>query len=201
MKNNRYWSTRKELTIVSMVVAVMTLTFMNWGWAKSLEERPMGHRGSPEKFFQQHADRLGLTDDTLEQIRAIANAAKSETGRLRQPIQEARTVMRELLMLESPDEALIMEQVEKIGVLHTALRKHRIKVLLQIRALLTPAQREKLRSIREEFSKERRGCEAERQALCPDLFGPERFECVQAHKDELSESCRARMEFRRGHRH
>jgi Spy/CpxP family protein refolding chaperone len=45
---------------------------------------------------------------------------------------------------ENPDEAAVMAQADAIGALKTEAQKHRLRTMLQVRALLTPEQRTKL---------------------------------------------------------
>jgi Spy/CpxP family protein refolding chaperone len=45
---------------------------------------------------------------------------------------------------EDPDEAAVMEQAEAIGALRTESRKQGLRTLLDVRALLTPEQRDDL---------------------------------------------------------
>jgi len=93
-----------------------------------------------------------------------------------------------------------MQQADVIGDLETALMKHRLRSMLQIRALLTPEQRAELESIREEgpfrrFDAVREACAGEKEAECPaDGQGPRRYFCMREHADELSEGCRQALE-------
>ncbi len=111
-----------------------------------------GRGGPPHDVFliEKHAERLNLDDKTLEQIRSIVAVSKERSSGLRTELREAHMTMRELLSAETPDEKAVMEQAEKIGTIRNNLAKHHLRVLLQIRPLLTTDQVQELGRIREE---------------------------------------------------
>ncbi len=118
---------------------------------------PGKHRPGPQHImFEKHADRLGLDAETLEKIRGISEKAKEESSELHTKFQEARTTMHKLLSAEAPDKAAVMKQAEVMGEIMTGIRKHRLAALLDVRALLTPEQRQELIKIREERRSRRR---------------------------------------------
>ena len=112
---------------------------------------PGKHRlGPPHIMFEKHAERLGLDAETLSQIRGISERAKEESSEFRTKYREAKTTMRKLLSADAPDKAAVMQQAEVMGEIRTGMRKHWLAALLDIRALLTPEQRQELIKIREE---------------------------------------------------
>lgn len=122
-------------------------------------DRPWGRRGHRHRpvhiLFEKHAERLGLDAKTLEKIRGISEATKEQSSDLRTKLREARMTMRQLLSAETPDKAAVMKQVEIMGAIMTDLRKHRMATILEIRALLTPKQRQELIEIVKEFRSKR----------------------------------------------
>jgi len=56
--------------------------------------------------------------------------------------------MKALLDRATPDESAVMKQADAIGVAETELYKQHLDTMLEIRALLTPEQREKLSAAR-----------------------------------------------------
>ncbi|MCP4004828.1 MAG: periplasmic heavy metal sensor [bacterium] len=110
------------------------------------------HRGPPplERVLEKHADRLKLDETTLAQVSELAKASRTQSRESREQIHTIEREIRKLLEKERPDEAAIMERVGALGELKTAEHKHRLRSMLQIRALLTPEQREELVRIREE---------------------------------------------------
>ena len=117
---------------------------------------PGKHRlGPPHIMFEKHAERLGLDAETLTQIRGISERAKEESSELHTKFREAKTTMRKLLSAEAPDKAAVMQQAEVMSEIMTSIRKIRLTALLDIRALLTPEQRQELIKIREERRSQR----------------------------------------------
>jgi Spy/CpxP family protein refolding chaperone len=114
-------------------------------------ERRRDHGGAPfDRFLERHAERLKLDDATRERIRAVGREAQREASAVREQVHASREEMRRLLNQDSPDEAAVMRQAERIGSLETEMQKQRLRTMLRIRALLTPEQRQELVKIREE---------------------------------------------------
>jgi Spy/CpxP family protein refolding chaperone len=120
-------------------------------------ERGRKHERPPlDALLEKNAERLGLEAETLERIRAVADTARPEHERLSDELHALRREMRTLLEADAPDRDAVMHHADRIGAAETALDKHRLGTLLEIRALLTPAQRQELVRIHEERRRERR---------------------------------------------
>jgi Spy/CpxP family protein refolding chaperone len=160
----------------------------------------------PDRFIAEHAERLGLDREILTAIRAIVEASRAPGETLRAELRQAQAQMRVLLSQEVPNEAEVMQQADAIGALELAVRKQRLQVMLRIRALLTPAQRQELIRLQEAWQTRRRpdimqACQAESTDLCPDAAqGRPHLECLHEHMAELSEACRTAIQGRRGDR-
>jgi Spy/CpxP family protein refolding chaperone len=116
-----------------------------------LDEPPGPPSGPPERFFAEHAERLGLDQAALDRIRAIVDASRAEGSALRDRMRDERGAMRDLLSQDNPDEAAVMHQADAVGAAMTALKKHHLATMLKIRALLTPEQRAELEKLRQEM--------------------------------------------------
>jgi Spy/CpxP family protein refolding chaperone len=171
---------------------------------------PPAGRG-PDRFIEEHAEQLGLDDETLEAIDQIVDESREKARALHADLRGMHREMRDLLSQDTPDESAVMQQADAIGKAETELHKHRIGALIKIRALLTAEQREELRQIREETRAQWlqpliEACEADVDHFCPDQDGRwARRRCLRNHWEELSADCRdaiesARAETRRGHR-
>jgi Spy/CpxP family protein refolding chaperone len=116
-----------------------------------------GHRRKPplDALLERHAERLGLDAETLATIRAAADASRPEHERLAEELHALRLEMRALLSEDAPDPDAVMRLADRVGAAETALDKHRLATLLEIRALLTPEQRRELVRIHEERRRER----------------------------------------------
>jgi len=167
---------------------------------------PRGHGPPPgpppERFIEEHAERLGLGDETLEVLHEIVDESRERRKALRVELRDAHEKMRELLSQEKPDESVVMAQAEAIGELELEERKNRLRATLRIRALLTPEQRQELVRIRGEgrgrkMSARMGACRADVTRICPDAQpGRASLQCLSEHWDELSKECQSAFEDR-----
>jgi Spy/CpxP family protein refolding chaperone len=116
-----------------------------------------GPRGGPgprhrslDRMLERDAERIGLDAATLARVRAIADAARLESEPLEEKREALHREMRATLDQAAPELDAVMRQADQIGTVDTELRKLHLKTLLEIRALLTPAQREALVRIHDE---------------------------------------------------
>ena len=117
----------------------------------AVDDPPGPRGGPPDQFFEEHADELGIDQATLDQIRAIVDAARADGRVLHDRVITERRAMHDLLATDHPDEAAVMAQADAVGAAMSALRKHRLATMLKIRALLTPEQRTALEKLRQEM--------------------------------------------------
>lgn len=107
---------------------------------------PDGPRwGDPAARLQKDLAELGLSAAQDEKIRAILAESKSTREGRRGEMRAEFERMHALLEADSPDEAAVMAQADKIGALKNAQHKAMLHTLLAIRAELTPEQRAKLK--------------------------------------------------------
>ncbi len=118
-------------------------------WAKpeiSIPERGKGLRGpvSPQPVHDLVSDNremLGLSIEEERAIRKIADDAREELNSYHAQIDQRRAALSELLNVDTPDREAINRAVEALGAAETKLRRGELRVLLDIRARLSPAQR------------------------------------------------------------
>lgn len=189
----------------ALMVCVLLIALTAPGLSRAGSERPPRDAGAPpDRFIAEHAERLGLDQETLSTIRTIVDASRAQRKTLFAALQQAHAQMRVLLSQEMPHEAAVMQQADTIGALELAARKQRLQVMLRIRALLTPAQRQELMRLQAERHTHRRpdlvpACQAESAHLCPDTaHGRIHVQCLHDHMAQLSEACRAAIKDRRG---
>jgi Spy/CpxP family protein refolding chaperone len=125
--------------------------------------RRRGPHGPPpiERVLERHAGELGLDADTRATIRAIAAKARQDEAPLDEQLRVLHEEMRQLLDGESPKLEDVMQAADRIGAAETELKKRQLRTMLEVRALLTPEQREKLVKIFEERRGRRKGPEGE----------------------------------------
>jgi Spy/CpxP family protein refolding chaperone len=157
-----------------------------------------------DRFIAEYAERLGLDQETQAAIRTIVEASRAQGESLRTELRQAQAQMRTLLSQEGLNEAAVMQQADTIGALELAIRKQRLRVMLRIRALLTPAQRQELIRLQETWQARRRpdimqACQAESLEICPDAApGRPHLACLEEHMPELSIACRTAIQGRKG---
>ena len=196
---------RVRTTINALVVCVLLTVLTVPGVGHAGAERPPREASAqPDQFIAEHAERLGLDKEILTAIRAIVDASRTQGETLRTELRQAQAQMRVLLSQEAPNEAAVMQQADAIGALELAIRQQRLQVMLRIRALLTPAQRQELMRLQEAWQTRRRpdimqACQTESTDLCPNAAqGRPHLECLHEHMAELSEACRTAIQGRRG---
>ena len=195
--------------VKALVACVLLASLTAPGLSHADAGRPLRDAGShPGRFLEEeYAERLGLEAETLAAIRTIVEAAHLQSKARWAELHQAHAQMRVLLSQEMPDEFAVMQQANAIAALDLAERKNRLQAMLRIRALLTPAQRQELIRLQGEFSTRGRfdslhACQADSANLCSDAAsGRARLQCLQDHHKELSETCRAALQTRRGDRH
>ena len=98
----------------------------------------------PDTRLEQQLRELGLDASQLEKTQAVIADAKRTREEIDGRLQKAFDEMRTLLEQDSPDEAAVMSQADRIGAIRTEGRKAMLRALLAVRADLTPEQRQKL---------------------------------------------------------
>lgn len=156
--------------------------------------------GRAEHFIAEHADELELDEATRAQIEEIVQRTQREARKLRHAHHQAGRTLRELLELDAPDESAVMNQADVVGRLESQRLKQRIGAMLEIRALLSREQRERLVELRRAEGGERpdrrqrrermRACEPDVLRLCPDADHPRAvFRCLEQEREALSSEC------------
>jgi len=106
--------------------------------------------GYPTGFIERHAERLGLSDETVKQIRAVVEKSRGENERIRKQVDEAQKELRKLLAQDLPEEKAVMAQADKITRLVGEQRKNQLRSAIKVRSMLTPQQRAELDKLRKE---------------------------------------------------
>ncbi len=122
-------------------VFCLTLGVSNAAWAQEPPPPPGGPgHAHPHDLVREHAEALGISDETVQRIQEIAEGSREEMARLQDASREARVALGSLLDAEQPDREAIMDQIDAVGEAETALLRHQLSSLLSMRELLTPAQ-------------------------------------------------------------
>lgn len=194
--------------VKALAACVLLASLTIPGHSHADAERPLRDAGSsPGRFIEEeYAERLGLEAETLAAIHKIVETVRLQSRPLWRELHQAHTQMRLLLSQETPDPAAVMRQADTIGALELAERKNRLQAMLQIRAILTPAQRQELVRLQGELATRGRSeglhaCQDDSAKLCSDATpGRVRLQCLRDHLEALSETCRAVIQRPRGER-
>ena len=165
MKRNGGW-----LTIVG-VVALALLSGMNPVVAQA--QAGPGRGGpcarpeallSPEdrqligdRMMQRVQEKLGLTQDQVNEIRTMLGAQRDQARGDFQKLCEARVEMRQLLGRQDADPTALKEVTERVKVLQGALLDRRVDTYLALRSKLTPEQWQKWSELRQHMGRRFRG--------------------------------------------
>jgi Spy/CpxP family protein refolding chaperone len=103
--------------------------------------RHAGMRNRAARAFRN----LDLSKEQRDKIAEIRDKQQRNSIRVRADLQTARLDMGKLLRADKPDRAAINRQVERMAALRTDMEKARIGMMLDMRDVLTPEQREKMR--------------------------------------------------------
>jgi Spy/CpxP family protein refolding chaperone len=149
----------------------------------------------PGRFIARHAERLGLSAETLAAIEAVVDASQERNIALETEADRARDALRATLSGANPDRGQVMAAASAVDAAMASLHRNRLEALLQIHALLSPAQREELVRIREERGTRRRGCAGDVAEHCADAApGAAALRCLADRYDSLTDGCRKTVE-------
>jgi protein CpxP len=100
--------------------------------------------------FARIGERLGLSAEQKGKVKEIFEKNRQEAQPLRKELMTAKRDLRGLSMAEKTDEAAIRAQAAKLAGIEADMAIHRAKMSGQIRAILTPEQQEKFRTLHRE---------------------------------------------------
>jgi Spy/CpxP family protein refolding chaperone len=139
-----------------MLMAVAVLVIGGGGVAVVRAQQapdPAGPCGRQEGFLTRHdrdamgriirervKEKLGLSDQQADQIRAMLETRRSETRADVQTLCEARVELRRLLERQDSDPAALKEAAERVKALQGKLLDRRLEAQIALRAQLTPEQ-------------------------------------------------------------
>ena len=139
----------------------------------SLAHPPFGAKrgGEPQAFGARMAERLGLDDQQIEQIKAIRSEARDQKKQLSENLKANRQALREAASFDQYDAQMVAQLSQEQGLLHAQRVELAAQVRYQTMAVLTPEQRETLASLRHERGKRGHGGRRSRDADEPMLEG------------------------------
>ncbi len=92
--------------------------------------------------------RLGLDEKQKEAVKAIQSRTAKDTVRKQADIQLARIELRDILGKDKVDMTAVESNLKKTAALQTEIRLSHIKAMQEVKALLTPEQKQKFDELR-----------------------------------------------------
>ncbi len=128
--------------------------------------------GPPPAAIRQFAREIGLSDDQIRKLDELHYLAEKEKVDIRAELDKARLELRHLMSQDKPNESAVFGMVEKIGAIRVRMQKNRVGLMLKVKALMTPAQWEKLESFIGDRFRERREMRHKMRGMGPGMGGP-----------------------------
>jgi Spy/CpxP family protein refolding chaperone len=101
---------------------------------------------APE-FALQHADEIQLTPAQREKLENGIRDLEADAQKFSEQARRESDALAQLLAAETPDDAAIAAQFDKVLAAEDEVKRVRLKMSLQTRAVLTPEQRDNLAAL------------------------------------------------------
>jgi periplasmic protein CpxP/Spy len=101
------------------------------------------------RFLDRMADRLKLTGEQRASIKTVMETSKPQMAHIKEKMQANRKALRDLRRAKNIDEGQVEQLAYERGNLVASMIIERTKVRSEIRQVLTDAQREQMRQMRE----------------------------------------------------
>ena len=116
-----------------------------------------GMRGPNPAMMKKVMKDAGVSEAQIEKIQKLHFAAEKEVIDLRHQVEKERLDLKQMMQADKPSKAKVFAKLEKIGALQTQLKKNRVGLALEIRAIVGPEIWEKLEMMRAKHRHGRRG--------------------------------------------
>lgn len=137
-------STVKTVLIAATLIGSMAATAAHAG--KSCGKEHHGQRGfDSEQRINRMADRLELSAEQRDKVRAIADKSRPALRAVHDKMRDNRQAMRTLMQQEKAGDSDIRKLAEARGKLVAEMTVLRARMKSEVHAVLTPAQRDKLK--------------------------------------------------------
>ncbi len=97
------------------------------------------------------AQKLGLTDDQLQQLEKISYDSRMKMIDLHAAVQKEQLELGHELQADHPNEDAVLGQVDKVSQAKAAMARAHVRTLLATRNVLSPQQWQELKSLRMDF--------------------------------------------------
>ncbi len=107
----------------------------------------------PGPWWKEFQKTLGMTDDQTNRVDAVFQAALPYLRHKREELDAQEAELSRLINTDA-DEATIAKQSDRIEAIRGALNKSRTLMLVHMRQILTPEQRVRLTTLREQWDRD-----------------------------------------------
>jgi periplasmic protein CpxP/Spy len=104
----------------------------------------------PLEMLKEHAKEIGLTDDQIAKIKDKVKAHMKETIQLRADKKISELDLREEMEKDTPDKKVVTALIDKINDCENKTKKSMIMLQLDLKTMVTPDQRAKIKAIMKE---------------------------------------------------
>ena len=108
-----------------------------------------GGPGGPMGILPMHGRDLGLTDAQRDQVKAIAESHKADWRALADRARTAHMALNQAVTTAPIDEALIRQKSSEVAAVDADMAVARARAYAEVFQILTPEQKEKVKSRRE----------------------------------------------------
>jgi protein CpxP len=136
------------LIVTALMVAGSAILYAHGGRGYGKRGGGFGNCGGAGMGMFRHEDalrNLGVSEAVREKIRKIHFDARQERFNIRNKMQEKRFELREAYLKKDLDKKAVLRLTKEIAELRNEMQIKNTEKRLEILALLTPEQREKLR--------------------------------------------------------
>ena len=129
---------------------LLTFTLCAAGAAESPAQKddPIGRNLFPPELVMQHQSEIGLQESQRATLTSAIQQAQSKFMDMQWRLSAEGEKMGKLLEGTRVDEALVLEEVDRILNLEREIKKAQISLMVRIKNTLTPAQQAKLAELR-----------------------------------------------------
>jgi len=114
------------------------------------ERGPSHERGPSVERLIEHANELELSDDQIAQLRAIEDNTRDASRELHDRGRPIGEELRAELESDAPDKKKVEKLVRELGSIRVEGDVLRTMTMIDVREVLTPLQREKIKAMRAE---------------------------------------------------
>ena len=138
---------RRILMAAGILTAVVAAAAFLWGTG-SVDARPGRRGGRMAGRFEAPFKALDLTAEQQEKMKALHLANGKEMVRLRADEQIAQMELQEVMGQDNPSPTEVKAKVDNVNKVRSTITSRMVDLKLGMKKILTPEQREKLRSFK-----------------------------------------------------